>query len=538
MKILLLQPPIEDYYETALRALPLGLCYLKAALEKNVPGVMARVRDLRSGLGKRPATLPPELSYLADYYGVSDSSPFCTFSRYQRFGAARIQTMKLIQKEKPDLVGVSSLFSPYFREALEVARAAKDACRCKVVMGGAHASAAPQSLLADGAVDFVVEGEGERPLVRLVQALHAGNGFEGVPNLWFRTPDGDAFTGRQENFAFADLPAADLSDLAVGAYRLGKRPLCFVQASRGCPLGCTFCTAASVFGKTWRKRPVEAVAAEVGHRIARGYGAVDFEDDNLNLDPEYFTALLSELTKRFSGSGVLFLAMNGLSAAGLDASLLSLMKRAGFSSVNLPLVTADAGTRQKIRRPFSVSEFSATSDKAFELGLSVTAYQIIGLPGETLSSMLDTMALLSSLPVLLGLSVFYLAPGCAMAGEGLRDADFARARSTALGPDPLLRDTLYTLFICGRIINFIKSLDAGRSRISLGDALAAALCRGPRKKMGAEILRSLLDGKGLFAQTPQGLVPLPRFQTALFFNLLARTPEITTLSGGKVRSDV
>ena len=34
MKILLIQPPIQDFYDTDVRLQPLGLCMLKAVLKK------------------------------------------------------------------------------------------------------------------------------------------------------------------------------------------------------------------------------------------------------------------------------------------------------------------------------------------------------------------------------------------------------------------------------------------------------------------------------------------------------------------------
>ena len=72
---------------------------------------------------------------------------------------------------KPDVVGISSLFTPYYREALEVAARVKKATNATVVMGGSHASAVPQSLLASPHVDYVIRGEGEKPFVEFLRCL-------------------------------------------------------------------------------------------------------------------------------------------------------------------------------------------------------------------------------------------------------------------------------------------------------------------------------------------------------------------------------
>ena len=39
MKVLLIQPPVEDFYDTDVRLQPIGLAYLKAAVNKHLPEV-------------------------------------------------------------------------------------------------------------------------------------------------------------------------------------------------------------------------------------------------------------------------------------------------------------------------------------------------------------------------------------------------------------------------------------------------------------------------------------------------------------------
>ena len=38
MRVLLIQPPVEDFYDTDVRLQPIGLCYLKAAVNAHLPG--------------------------------------------------------------------------------------------------------------------------------------------------------------------------------------------------------------------------------------------------------------------------------------------------------------------------------------------------------------------------------------------------------------------------------------------------------------------------------------------------------------------
>ena len=158
MKVLLVQPPVQDFYDTDVRLQPIGLAYLKAAIRKHLPDIDVTIQDYHSGCGRQTVPIPKELRYLAEYYPVADKSPFSTFHQYYHFGKSFDQIESEIAELRPDMVGISCLFTPYYREALEVAARVKKRANAIVVMGGSHASAVPESLLASPHVDQVSDG--------------------------------------------------------------------------------------------------------------------------------------------------------------------------------------------------------------------------------------------------------------------------------------------------------------------------------------------------------------------------------------------
>jgi len=171
MKVLLIQPPVQDFYDTDVRLQPIGLVYLKAAVGKHLPDVEIILKDYHAGCSRRTVAIPQELAYLTEYYPVADKSPFSTFHQYYHFGKSFDDIETKIAELQPDVVGISSLFTPYCRETLEVAARVKKRTDAVVVMGGSHASAVPESLLASPHVDYVIRGEGERALVELLRYL-------------------------------------------------------------------------------------------------------------------------------------------------------------------------------------------------------------------------------------------------------------------------------------------------------------------------------------------------------------------------------
>jgi radical SAM superfamily enzyme YgiQ (UPF0313 family) len=227
--------------------------------------------------------------------------------------------------------------------------------------------------------------------------------------------------------------------------------------------------------------------------------------------------------------------MNGVSYDGLDDDILERMVRAGFTHLNLSLVSSSERTRGRMNRPHALARFSAVTSRASALGLKMVAYQILGLPGETLEEMIETMAFLARLPVVLGPSLFYMTPGSDLA-RGFPPptrSDYILARGTAMAVETgqFQRDDLYTLFLSTRIINFLKRMEA-TGDLSLPEALIQARQAGPRMALGAEILERLRTEKRLFAALKNGWAPLERFRTGLFERLWSAIGRVRLPSGG------
>lgn len=532
MKVLLLQPPVQDFYDTDVRLQPIGLCYLKAAVKKHLPDINVIVKDYHGGAGRKTVAIPQELRYLADYYAVDDKSPFSTFHRYYHFGKSFDDIESEIAELKPDVVGISSLFTPYFREVLEIAARVKKRSNAIVVIGGSHASAVPESLLASPHVDYVIRGEGEKAFVDFIRHLLEQSPVEVVPNLAYRR-DGEIFYNPiEDNFPIDELPLPDLSDLSPSIYALAGKPLTFMITSRSCPHKCSFCSVHTTFGTNYRRRSLENVLQEIELRYQQGYRVIDFEDDNLTYYKSTFKELCRRLIEKFPDREMEFVAMNGISYLSLDDELLELMHRAGFSHLNLALVSSDKTVRETTKRPHTLEAYVKVVHTAAQLGFKIVSYQILGLPNESLDSMIQTLAFNARLPVLLGASPFYQTPNAPIArGLELTDKDYVKARLTALAIETnhFSRDDIYTLFVTTRIINFLKGL-----RVSESTSLSALVSRDwldARARIGFALLEQFFDDARMRFWTKTGRIVNAKFKPSLFTDVLSGAKEIMCQSG-------
>jgi radical SAM superfamily enzyme YgiQ (UPF0313 family) len=536
MRLVLVQPPVQDFYDTDVRLQPIGLCYLKASVNLRLPDVAVTIKDFHGGCGRRSIALPPELADLRQYYAAADKSPFSTFYQYFHFGKSFDEIEGEIAALTPDVVGISSLFTPYYREALEVARRVKKRRAIPVVMGGSHASAAPESLLSSPDVDYVIRGEGERALVELLRHLKRDVAIESVPGLGYKRSGSLRFNPLAENYPFDELPHPDLSDLPPPRYTLAGKPMTFMITSRSCPHKCSFCSVHTTFGHAYRRRAIGDVLEEIERRHRQGYRVIDFEDDNLTYYKANFKELCHRLIARFPAREMEFVAMNGISYLSLDDELLELMLAAGFTRLNLALVSSDKTIRETTKRPHTLGQYLEIVRKAHALGFKIVSYQILGLPDETVPSMVQTLAVNAGLPVLLGASPFYRTPNAPIArGLALTPADFVRARLTAMAVESrhFTRDDIYTLFVTTRIINFLKGLPVDGTA-SLAELLERSW-PGARTEMGIELLIRLLRTKKLYLWTADGLIENRRFKRELFETVLAQAGVIGCINGGRIQ---
>jgi hypothetical protein len=155
-------------------------------------------------------------------------------------------------------------------------------------------------------------------------------------------------------------------------------------------------------------------------------------------------------------------AMNGVSFASLNGELIDLMKRAGFKAINISLVSTSDSLRNTMGRTHGVSDFNTVLDVADKAGLNVVAYAILGMPGQTIEDMVDTVGYLMSRKVLIGPSIYYPVPGTALFGtcrkEGVLPRCTSQYRSSAVPVETgaFSRLDLITLIRLVRAVNFIK----------------------------------------------------------------------------------
>ena len=311
--------------------------------------------------------------------------------------AVRDTVERLIHTHAPDLVGLSVMTFQRRTAKRIISFIRSIAPDARIVVGGYDPSLAPDVWTYPD-VDFIVRGEGELTFRELVRSLERQTRLSDVPGLWYR--EGTAF---RRNPTRPIVPVEDgclqpprRSARVLSGYTVLGRQVDVVETSRGCTFDCSFCSIIEMRGRNFHRFPLPSVLDDIADARARGARAIFFVDDNITIDVPRFEQLCQAIISR--GLNDIDYIVQGMTApfATHGATLVPLMKAAGFRYVFLGIenvLDADLAflkARAKNSRQSPGETRRNTTMEAIDVlhrhGLLVVGGLIVGNPDDTRES--------------------------------------------------------------------------------------------------------------------------------------------------------
>jgi anaerobic magnesium-protoporphyrin IX monomethyl ester cyclase len=351
------------------------------------------------------------LAYLAAY--IREKGHKVTIVDAAFAGYSKERLLQEMVNNNADVVGVTAMTHEIPR-ARNIFKSIKEKCRSiHTVIGGPHVTARPTETLAEIAdLDFVVSGEGERPFSALLDRLEKGsNDYTGIEGLAFRGGAAIHYNGNQTNFV--DLqsipqPAVDLYYSDNWFINHPKREY-RLFASRGCPFRCIYCVRA--LGGQVRWRDPEAVVEE-WVKAVRYYGArhIFVGDEIFLYDNPTVHAILDGILRSGIHKQAQFGTMTHIKLLNRD-----LLKKAAEANCDNVCIGIESGNNEILKnsgRTYSIDEAREAVWQIKNTGIKPRAFFILGHPGETHKTILDTiMAAVRLNPYEIGLGVMVPYPG-------------------------------------------------------------------------------------------------------------------------------
>jgi radical SAM superfamily enzyme YgiQ (UPF0313 family) len=304
-----------------------------------------------------------------------------------------------------------------------------------VVLGGSGFTIAPQALMAVLGADVGVVGEGELAFPWLLERFAAGAPPTSTAD--FRcTPAGVGVcvtpTARLTALDQCGTPLRERFDWRAYYARGGALN---IQTKRGCAFECVFCSYPLLEGSKVRMRSAAAVVDEIATaRAAHGVRHWFFVDNIFNLPPRHAKAICAELIARHLD--VEWSAY--LNPKFVDDELCALMAASGCKAIEFGTDSGAPAMIATLQKEFAVEDLRRASTLCHRHGLKFCHSLIFGGPGETPTTVEQTIALMDELAptAVIAMTGIRVLPGTGMVDIARRDGQLDAA-------DPLLEPTFY-----------------------------------------------------------------------------------------------
>jgi radical SAM superfamily enzyme YgiQ (UPF0313 family) len=260
-----------------------------------------------------------------------------------------------------DLVGLTGMGSGLKRawQLADVFRARGS----KVVIGGIAASLAPTEWSAAHA-DSVVMGEAEHTWPEVI-ADFLSDDLKPCYSMKHR-PD----------IASLPMPRYDLMTPQEKGLWIP------VQATRGCPFPCEFCSIQTYFQRSYRKRPIDQILRDVRAAKAVGGRFISFIDDNIGVDWAFFGELMEALVPE----KILWASQCSIHIADRP-DMLELAYRSGCRILSFGIESVNPASVESVSKTFNEPDrYPELLGRVRAHGISISTEMIIGMDGDSVET--------------------------------------------------------------------------------------------------------------------------------------------------------
>lgn len=309
-------------------------------------------------------------------------------------------------REKPRIVGISTMTGVQLKHAIEIARLVRaEAPGTPLVWGGVHVSLLPEQSAKSELVDAVVVGEGEEAIHEILEAVKAARPWDAVPGLCFRGKDGKVVKTATRSYVDMDeLPLTDWSLLDPKPYIFHStslaegrtREMDIGETSRGCPFKCAYCYNLSFNRRRWRALSAERAIEKIrAHVKAFDLDAIWIRDDVFFIDMKRAHRILeavAELKVKVYVPGVTVGEFNRMTPETLD-----LLKRSGVEIVRFGIESGSDKTLAFIDKEIDSTDILKANARCRDNQVIPAYNAMIGFPTESREDVFETLDFLDRL---------------------------------------------------------------------------------------------------------------------------------------------
>jgi radical SAM superfamily enzyme YgiQ (UPF0313 family) len=303
----------------------------------------------------------------------------------------------------PDVIGISvrniddqMMENPNF--LLDGVRMVVNECRslsdAAIVLGGAGYSIFPRRALEYLKADIGIQGEGEKAFVMLLERLEHKGDISEIPGLCL---PGTGLVKKKRPVKFLDHHPQPLLDthLLIPSTLKNENIWFPVQTRRGCAMGCSYCSTASIEGRLLRKHSVTYAVDFICQYANAGIENFFFVDNTFNFPLSYAKALCDRIIAaelNIKWRCILY-------PWKIDDELVEKMARAGCKEVSLGFESGSESILKRMNKRYTLDDVRRISNLLGKQQIRRMGFLLLGGPGETKDSVKQSFYFADSLEI-------------------------------------------------------------------------------------------------------------------------------------------
>lgn len=307
--------------------------------------------------------------------------------------------VEVIKSNDYDVLALSTMFVynvKWVDAAVKLSR--KFHPEAKIIIGGGYPTLFPERCLAKHDIDDAIIGEGEAAFLHILNKYNNYQDIEFEKKFPFsgygaKNKQKEIVIKRREQNGYIDLadlplPAWNYLNLEKYFKKSGDNGLS-IEATRGCPFRCSFCSTYLSWGSKVRYKPVENVINEIVEAKKRyNVASLYFVDDNLTFSKEW---IVNFLKKIIAMKLPVKLVASNFSVKCLDGEIIDLLVRAGFYNFGIAVESGCPEMQKKINKNLDFDHIKKIVKKIKSCPeVSLHINWMIGFPNETLKQIEKT----------------------------------------------------------------------------------------------------------------------------------------------------
>ena len=287
---------------------------------------------------------------------------------------------EIIETVKPNMVGVTTVIG-LWPSALKIFRKIKILdSSIHTVAGGPNVTYYPEETFCHKEIDYLIVGNGQKPLLELCDRLERGETGKGIENCFVQGvnyPHFDVVYSAEhamDKFPFPDRTFTPYEQYFVPF--CPENPSTTMITSMGCPCKCSFCPS---LRPPIQIRSAQSIIEELAEINRLGIKSVLFQDELFTINSERVREICEALIN--SNFRIHWTIKSRIDS--IQPWMPGLMKKAGCFNIHFGIESGNDSTLKRMKKGYNCDKVRSTIDMVRKAGLSVTGNFMLAYPGES-----------------------------------------------------------------------------------------------------------------------------------------------------------